>query len=82
MKRKVTTKIKSIDKRKETKQVIFQSPTFHESFPFTLFHKEDKEKKVCYFQCKEHMDSYMKRGKLNIKDVVIEDTVPKITEDE
>ena len=82
MKKKKTTKIKPIGKRKETEQVYIQVPPFHESFPLTLLHKKDKEKKVCYFQCKEHMDSYMKRNKLASKDVTIQPTVPKVIETE
>jgi hypothetical protein len=81
MKRKVPTKIKTIGKRKESKQVLFEIPEFHESFPFTLFHKQDKEKKVCYFQCKEHMNSYIKRGKLTDKDIRIEKTSVKENSD-
>lgn len=82
MRKKKTTKIKPIGKRKEARQIEYDVAPFHESFPLTLLHKKDKEKKVCYFQCKEHMDSYIKRNKLTTKDIKIEDTVPRIVEDE
>lgn len=82
MRKKKSTKIKPIGKRKETHQVEYEVAPFHETFPFTLIHKKDKEKKVCYFQCKEHMDSYIKRSKLTIKDIKIENTIPRISEDE
>lgn len=52
-------------------------PQFHECFPITLTFKEDKEKKVCYFQCKEHIDSYIKRYKLKKSDISIKKTEPK-----
>jgi hypothetical protein len=81
MRKKKTTKVKPVSKRKELRQIEYEVAPFHETFPFTLSHKKDKEKKVCYFQCKEHMDSYIKKSKLSIKDIKIEDTIPRIVED-
>lgn len=81
MKKKKATKVKPIGKRKEAQQVEYEIPLFHETFPLTLIHKKDKEKKVCYFQCKEHMDSYIKRSKLTAKEIKIEDTTPRVAEE-
>ena len=38
-------------------------------FPFRLDHKT--EKKVCWFQCQEHMDKYIQRHKLTTKDYTV-----------
>lgn len=83
MKKKTTrkAKVKPIGQRKESKEQVIDVPPFHESFPFTLHHKLDKEKKVCYFVCKEHMDSYIKRYKLKKTEIKIEPTKPRKTED-
>jgi hypothetical protein len=51
--------------------------SFHETFPITLRYKKSKEKMICYFQCKEHMLSYVKRYKLTAKDYELETTLPK-----
>lgn len=41
------------------------------SFLFRLELKEGKEKRVCWFECKEHADKYIKRHKLNKKDYTL-----------
>lgn len=52
---------------------------FHQVFPIKLEHtdKQLKEKKVCYFQCKEHLDSYIKRYNLKKTEYIISDTEPR-----
>ena len=79
MKKKTTrkAKVKPIGQRKESKEQLHYVPPFHESFPFTLYHKLDKEKKVCYFVCKEHMDSYIKRYNLKKTEIKVESTKPR-----
>lgn len=83
MKKKTTrkTKVKPIGKRKEAREQLIDVPPFHECFPFTLHHKNDKEKKVCYFMCQEHMDSYIKRYKLKKTEITIEPTKPRKREE-
>lgn len=54
---------------------------FHETFPFTLKHIKSEDKKVCYFQCKEHMDKYIERSKMTKKEYKIEKTEPKNEEE-
>lgn len=48
---------------------------FHLVFPLTLEHDDGKDTKVCYFQCKEHLDKYVKRYK--IKNPKVTKTVPR-----
>lgn len=45
-----------------------------EGFPYTLTHKS--EKRVCHFQCKEHVDKYIERHKLKKKDYELQQ--PKV----
>jgi hypothetical protein len=33
----------------------------YENFPYKLEHKDGKEKRVCYFECKDHLDKYLVR---------------------
>jgi PP-loop superfamily ATP-utilizing enzyme len=56
-----------------------QPPKFHEVFPIKLEHKDKRlnENKTCYFQCKEHLDSYLKRYKLKTTEYQISDTEEK-----
>lgn len=42
------------------------------SFPYRLEFGQKKNVTICYFSCKEHLDSYLKRYKLKKKDVKIE----------
>lgn len=78
--RKVNTKIKPIKVKKE--EELSYVPPFHESFPFTLHLLNDKEKRVCYFVCEEHMKAYIKRYKLKPKDIKIEGTKPRVSNEE
>jgi hypothetical protein len=83
MRKKKTTKLKPQDKREKPKEkIIFDTLSFHETFPFTLIHKDGKEDKVCYFVCQEHLDKYIFRYKLNKKDYTISKTKPKKLENE
>jgi hypothetical protein len=52
---------------------------FHQVFPIKLEHsdKQLKEKKVCFFQCKEHLNSYIKRYNLKKTEYIISDTEPR-----
>lgn len=56
-----------------------QELKFHQVFPIKLEHidKHLKEKKICYFQCKEHLHSYIKRYKLKKSEYLISDTEPR-----
>lgn len=51
--------------------------SFHETFPFTLRHLKTDDKKVCYFQCKEHMEKYIERSGMKRKEYKIEKTEKK-----
>jgi hypothetical protein len=42
------------------------------NFPFRLEYEENKVKKVCHFECKEHLDKYLERHKLKKNKVKIE----------
>jgi hypothetical protein len=53
---------------------------FHITFPIKLTHKDGKEEKICYFMCKEHLQTYIKRYKLKKDQVKIETTPPKTGE--
>ena len=44
----------------------------HENFPFRLQYKEEKNTKICWFQCEDHLNKYLERSKLNPKDYKIE----------
>ena len=50
---------------------------FHEVFPLTLEYLEGKDKKVCFFQCQEHLDKYLNRYKLKKQNVSITRTEPR-----
>ena len=77
MKRK-TKKIVSHKQPKKEPEEIPVEP-FHIMFPIKLTHKDGKDEKVCYFMCKEHLQSYVKRYKLKKDQVKIETTPPRIT---
>ncbi|MFZ9740750.1 MAG: hypothetical protein ACO3CQ_02540 [Candidatus Nanopelagicaceae bacterium] len=61
-------------------ELVFTDP-FHEVFPYTLKHLKD-DKKVCYFQCEEHMKKYVERAKLNKKEYKVESTKPRNNDEE
>lgn len=52
----------------------YNKPSFHETFPIKLTHPEHGNEKVCYFMCKEHLQSYIIRNKLKKNQVKIEKT--------
>lgn len=76
-----TKKIKAPKLVRRVEEEFSSTLPFHETFPFTLKHLDPKEKKVCYFQCKEHMDKYIERSKLKKKEYKIEETHPKDEEE-
>jgi hypothetical protein len=57
-------------------------PSFHETFPITLKYLKCDEKKVCYFQCEEHMKTYIERSKLKKNQYKLEKTLPKEFDEE
>lgn len=62
----VKPKSEKVDKKQELIDSGFvgqEESTFHETFPIKFEHKQKglKEMKVCYFQCEEHMQKYIKR---------------------
>jgi hypothetical protein len=52
-------------------------PPFHVAFPIKITYKDGVEEKICYFSCKEHLQTYIKRYKLKKNQVNIEKTQPK-----
>lgn len=83
MTKKKPVKLKPQAKREKPKEeVVIETLPFHETFPLTLVHKDGKEEKVCYFVCKEHLDKYISRYKLNKKDYTITKTKPRKINDE
>jgi len=77
MKRKQPTKIKKIPESKSPASAIISSETFHKTFPLTLEFMEGADFKRCFFVCKEHCDSYIKRYKLKKSSYKLFDTKPK-----
>ena len=77
MKRKNTGKINAKKSIENPKTDLMNISPFHEVFPLTLVYKKDEEKKVCYFQCKDHLDSYIKRYNVKKSMITIEKTKPK-----
>lgn len=77
MKRKKASKVRP--KKTAQKETIVDEclPPFHEAFPITLILKEDKDKKICCFQCKDHLDLYIKKHKLKKNSFIIEKTKPR-----
>jgi hypothetical protein len=41
----------------------------YENFRYRLEYNETKEKRICWFECKEHLDKYISRHKLKKKDI-------------
>ena len=73
--RKTTVKAPKMIKRVEEETIAPQS--FHETFPLTWKHLKSEDKKVCYFQCKEHMDKYILRSGMKKREYKVEETKPK-----
>lgn len=63
-KRKKPANVKKNSVSKSPGNAIIPSNTFHETFPVTLEYHEGKDFKRCFFVCKEHCESYLKRYKL------------------
>ena len=52
--------------------VISTSEKFpYPTFPFRLELNEGKDKRVCWFECEEHVDRFLKRHKLKKKDYTL-----------
>lgn len=84
-KRRQPAKIKRKSKEKPAVapgQAIVPTKTFHETFPITLEYMDGKDFKRCFFVCKEHCDSYLKRYKLKKGSYKIFDTIPKNEKEE
>lgn len=73
--RNLNTRIKPLSN--VSQEINYNLPPFHETFPIKLIHKDGKEDKVCYFMCKEHLQSYINRHKLKKNQVKIEKTPPR-----
>jgi len=71
-KRKAAQKVKP---PKQTSLSAINIPPLHITFPITLHHKS--ENKFCYFCDETHLQKYMERCGLKIKDVKITKTKPK-----
>lgn len=41
------------------------------TFPFRLDIKDGKESRICWFECKEHVEKFIKKHKLNKKNYVL-----------
>lgn len=53
--------------------VISTSERFpYSTFPYRLELKDGKDKRVCWFECQEHVDRYLKRHNLKKKDYILE----------
>jgi hypothetical protein len=80
--KKRTVKKKTVSPPKVVKEDLsISTPPFHEAFPVTLEHKDNKESKKCYFVCQEHCDSYLKRYKLKKGTYKISQTQPRNEEE-
>lgn len=51
---------------------VAQNQFPYPTFPYRLEFGEKKNLTICWFQCEEHLDSYLKRYKLNKKKVKID----------
>jgi hypothetical protein len=79
-KRTIHKTVKAPTLVKRVENITLEPSSFHETFPFTLNHLNPKEKKVCYFQCKEHMDKYIERSGMKKKEYKVEKTQPKVND--
>ena len=50
----------------------------YQNFPIRLEYKEIKDKKLCFFECEEHLKKYVDRHKLKLKDLTIQYNSDKI----
>jgi hypothetical protein len=76
-KKRQPTKIKKTPTVKPSGQAVVPVNSFHETFPVTLEYMDGKDFKRCFFVCKEHCDSYLKRYKLKKGSYKVFDTKPK-----
>jgi len=44
----------------------------HSGFPFRLEYQDGKEKRICWFQCQNHLDKHLTRYNLKDKDLKID----------
>ena len=44
----------------------------YSTFPYRLELKDGKDKRVCWFECQEHVDRFLKRQNLKKKDYTLE----------
>jgi hypothetical protein len=82
IRRKKTSKVKPVSTIKAPGEAVIPSKSFHETFPVTLEYMEGKDFKRCFFVCKEHCDSYLKRYKLKKGSYKVFDTKPRNEEKE
>lgn len=76
-----TVKAPKLVKKVEDIESTPSTSSFHETFPFTLRHLKSEDKKVCYFQCKEHMEKYISRSGMKKTEYKIEETKEKESEE-
>jgi hypothetical protein len=58
-------------------EVNLELPPFHVAFPITLRYNDRGVERVCYFSCKEHLQSHITRYKLKKNQVTITKTGEK-----
>jgi hypothetical protein len=44
----------------------------HIGFPIRLEYKDQSEKRICWFQCQNHLDKHLTRHKITAKDAIIQ----------
>jgi hypothetical protein len=80
--RRQPAKIKKTPSIKSPGEAVIPSKTFHETFPITLEYHEGKDFKRCFFVCKEHCDTYLKRYNLKKGSYKVFDTKPRNEKEE
>ena len=60
-----------MSKKKSKKYEDFRFP--YETFPICIQHYDSDNFKICWFQCIDHMDKYIKRHKLKQPDFIARD---------
>ena len=63
-------------------EAVLPVKSFHETFPITLEYMDGKDFKRCFFVCKEHCDTYLKRYNLKKGSYKIFDTKPRNEKEE